>query len=226
MDGATQSTIDTALHLQRSPAGEILRLLQRHGPLTIKQLQAELGVRSLNAVREQLTHLSAAGLITSTAQRQGAGRPAYVYALSERAQALFPNGYDVLLKVLLEELAAREGDERLQQILSDVGTRLADQYGGQGGEFEQRLQTLVQTSETRGTPIKVYHGGEVTTLHKFNCPYFDLAKTTTAVCAVEQRMIEQVLGQHVQLTERIVDGHPGCCFVVDAPSDAEDAAEA
>lgn len=215
MSGLPHSTVDAALQLQRSPAGTILRLLQRHGPLTIKQLQAELGVRSLNAVREQLSHLNAAGLITASTQRRGAGRPAHVYALSEHAQRLFPNGYDLLLKLLLEELAEREGRDELQEILSGVGARLADQFGEQKNELEQRLYALAQTSEVRGTPITIHDEDGVTTLHKYNCPYFDLAKSTNAVCVVEQRMIEQVLGRNVRLTERIVDGHTGCCFVVD-----------
>jgi predicted ArsR family transcriptional regulator len=214
MNEAMHSTVDAALHLQRSPAGEVLRLLQRHGPLTIKQLQAELGVRSLNAVREQLAHLSAAGLITAATQRHGTGRPAHVYALSDRAQALFPNGYDVLVKLLLEELTEREGPAHVQAILSGVGERLADQFGEHEGGLHQRLQTLVQASQARGTPITLHDSDGVTTLHKYNCPYFDVAKTTDAVCAVEQRMIEQVLGRNVELTERIVDGHAGCCFVV------------
>ncbi len=212
------SPIEAALQLERSPAGAILRLLQRHGSLTIKQLQSELGVRSLNAVREQLAHLSAAGLITATAQRQGTGRPAHVYALSERAQRLFPNGYDTLLKLLLEEIAAREGREELQKILSGVGQRLADEYGEHADELGQRLQTLQQMSEIRGTPIAIHDADGVTTLHKYNCPYFDLAKSTSAVCTVEQHMIEQVLGRSVRLTERIVDGHTGCCFVVEGES--------
>jgi predicted ArsR family transcriptional regulator len=214
MTRALHDNVEQILPLQRGPAGTILRSLQQHGPRTIKQLQAELGVRSLNAVREQLASLSAAGLIKATTQRHGTGRPAHVYTLSERAHALFPNGYDVLLRLLLDEIAAREGREQVQDLLRSVGERLADQFGGHAGELQDRLDTLIQTLDARGTPITLHEDGGTTTLHKYTCPYFDLAKATDAVCSAEQHMIEQVLGRSVELTERLVDGHAGCCFVV------------
>ena len=216
---ASHDSVDQILPLQRSPVGTILRSLQQHGPRTIKQLQGELGVRSLNAVREQLASLSAAGLITATTQRHGTGRPAHVYALSERAHALFPNGYDVLLRLLLDEIAAREGREQVQDLLRGVGERLADQFGGHAGELQDRLDTLTQTLGARGTPITLHEANGTTTLHKYTCPYFDVAKATDAVCSVEQHMIEQVLGRSVELTERLVDGHVGCCFVVQEHQD-------
>lgn len=214
MTKASHTTDQQILPLQRGPAGAILRSLQQHGPRTIKQLQAELGVRSVNAVREQLASLSAAGLITATTQRHGTGRPAHVYALSERAHALFPNGYDVLLRLLLDEIAARGGNDHVQDLLRGVGERLADQFGGHAGEPQDRLDTLVETLGARGTPITLHEANGTTTLHKYTCPYFDLAKSSDAVCGAEQHMIEQVLGRSVELTERLVDGHTGCCFVV------------
>lgn len=214
MTRASHDNIEQMLPLQRGPASAILRSLQQRGPRTIKQLQAELGVRSLNAVREQLASLSAAGLITATTQRHGTGRPAHVYALSERAHTLFPNGYDVLLALLLDEIAAQQGQQQVHDLLRGVGERLADQVGGHAGELEERLDTLIQTLGARGTPIALHEKGGIKTLHKYTCPYFDLAKAGDAVCGVEQRMIEQVLGRSVELTERLVDGHAGCCFVV------------
>jgi len=214
MTRVSHDNIEQKLPLQRGPAGAILRSLQQHGPRTIKQLQAELGVRSLNAVREQLASLSAAGLITATTQRHGTGRPAHVYALSERAHALFPNGYDVLLALLLDEIAARQGQQQVQDLLHGVGERLAAQFGGHAGELGDRLDTLTQTLGARGTPITLHEVNGIKTLHKYTCPYFALAKATNAVCSIEQRMIEQVLGRSVELTERLVDGHAGCCFVV------------
>jgi predicted ArsR family transcriptional regulator len=214
MTKVSPTTDEQILPLQRGPAGAILRSLRQHGPRTIKQLQAELGVRSLNAVREQLTSLSAAGLITATTQRHGTGRPAHVYALSERAHALFPNGYDVLLRLLLDEIAAREGREQVQNLLRGVGERLADQFAGDAGELQERLDTLIEGSGARGTPITLHEANGTTTLHKYTCPYFELAKATDAVCGAEQHMIEQVLGRSVELTERLVDGYAGCCFVV------------
>jgi DeoR family transcriptional regulator, suf operon transcriptional repressor len=217
MDIAKHTTEDSLHYLQRGPAAEILRLLQHNGPMSAKQLQAELGVRSLNAVREQLSSLSAAGLIRANSVRGGAGRPAFVYMLSDKAQALFPKGYDVLLKLLLEELDDQLGHERLQQILTGVSVRLAQHYGGDadGLELEQRLAGLAQALAQRGTPITIDEREDTLILHEYTCPYFNVAQENAEVCQIEQQMLEQVLGRKARLTKRIVDGHAGCQFVVD-----------
>lgn len=218
MDGAKRTTNDVLSIIGRGPSGRILDLLQRNGPMSAKQLQAALGVSSLNAVREPLLSLSAAGLVSANAVRRGAGRPSYLYALTDKAQALFPKGYDVLLRLLLEEVLAQEGPERLKAILQGVSARLAQEYAGdaEGQALEERLTLLAEALDARGTPINIVEGEDAIVLHEYSCPYFDVAQQTSDVCAIERQMLEQVLGRPVRLTRRIVDGHVGCQFVVDA----------
>ncbi|MDP9310067.1 MAG: TrmB family transcriptional regulator [Chloroflexota bacterium] len=217
MDTAKRTSDDRLHYLQRGPAADILRLLQRHGPMSTKQLRVALGVSSLNAVREQLTSLTAAGLVQTSTLRQGAGRPTHLYALSSKAQALFPQGYDVLLKLLLAELADHTSQEQLQAILAGVSTRLAAHYGGQsaGQALQERLAQLARMSDERGTPITIVEKGNAVVLHEYSCPYFNVAQDTPNVCELEQQMLAQVLGRPVRLAKRIVDGHAGCEFVVD-----------
>jgi DeoR family transcriptional regulator, suf operon transcriptional repressor len=201
----------------RGPASDILGLLQQNGAMSIKQLRTALGVSSLNAVREQLTTLAAAGLVEASTVRQGAGRPAHLYRLTGKAQALFPKGYDVLLRLLLEELEAQQGREQLQVILSGVSARLAEQYGGgdDGAALHQRLAVLSAAFAQRGAPITLVERDGDVLIHEYTCPYFNVAQTTGDICAVEQQMLEQVLGRKVRLTQRLVDGHIGCQFVIE-----------
>lgn len=222
METAKRTDTDSVSYWQRGPGGEILRLLQRNGPMSIKQLQAALGVRSANAVREQLMSLTGAGLIQTRSVRGAAGRPANMYALSDKAQALFPKGYDVLLKLVLEELVAQEGRERLKAILAGVSARLAAEYGASNTEqgLEQRLVALAAAFDARGMPITIVEHDDVLELHGYSCPYFNVAQETGDVCAVEQQMLEQVLGRKVRLTQRMVDGHVGCQFVIDGGNQA------
>jgi DeoR family suf operon transcriptional repressor len=220
MEAVKHRGVDGTMYLQHGPASEILRLLQRHGPLSVKQLRAKLGVRSLNAVREQLANLTAAGLVTTTAVRHGTGRPAHMYALSHKAQALFPKGYDLLLKLLLDELFDREGSEQVQEILAGVSARLVEHYGGraEGQGLAQRLAMLAQAYDEHSTPIAVVERDSATELYKYSCPYFEVAQENAAVCAIEQHMMEQVLGQKVHLLKRMIEGHAGCQFVIERSS--------
>ncbi|WP_026370913.1 helix-turn-helix transcriptional regulator [Kallotenue papyrolyticum] len=206
----------------RGPSSRILELLQRHGPMSAKQLQAALGVSSLNAVREPLLSLSAAGLVRAEPVRRGAGRPSYLYALTDKAQALFPKGYDVLLRLLLEELLAQHGRDALRAMLQRVGQRLAREYAGnaEGQAIEERLQALAAALDARGTPINIVETGDTIMLHEYCCPYYDVAQRTSDVCAIERQMLEQVLGRPVRLMRRIVDGHVDCQFMVEPPTAA------
>ncbi len=216
MEADNRQANDGLQLLQRGPAAEILRLLQRNGPLSARELQSALGVRSRNAVREQLLWLEAAGLLRAATRRSGQGRPAQVYTLSERAQALFPKGYDVLLKLLLEEIGARHGRDGLELLLDGVSARLAEQYGGKAGgqELAERLQVLAEAFDAHGIPITIVEQGDAVAVHEYSCPYYNVAQSESHVCAVEKQMLEQVLGRDVQLTRRMVDGHAGCEFLV------------
>lgn len=202
---------------QRGPATEILRLLQRLGPLSVKALESELGV-STNAVREQLQHLMAAGLITASKVRRGVGRPAHLYALSDQAQELFPTSYDVLLKLVLEALVQKEGIREVQHVLNTVGERLADNVTGgvRNPDLRAQVEVLSAALADRGIPIAVVEAGESITLLEWCCPFYSLAREHDGICEMEQRMLEHALGAKVTLAERRLDGHTGCKFVVES----------
>lgn len=196
-----------------SPAGKILAHLQRHGEATVKELEEVLQV-STTAVREHLINLQTRQLVTTRVVRSGPGRPRLVYFLTDAAQDLFPKEYDTLINLLLQEIARREGSERLQVLLDAVGARLAEQYRGQisGTELAERLAELRGALEARGIPVEVHDSGE--SFQVFACPYLDVAQQHAGVCTMERRMIEQVLGETIALEGTIREGRRSCHFTV------------
>lgn len=201
---------------QRGPASEILQLLQRRGPLSVKALEEALGV-STNAVREQLQHLLAAELITTSKVRNGTGRPAHVYALSDKAQSLFPQSYGVLVQLLIEEIVKTSGPEAAQQLLRTVGDRLGEELAqdNHGQELRGRVNAVVSMLEQRGTPITLNEDENTISLQGWSCPYFDLAREHDGLCEMERQMLERALGTNVTIAERRFDGHAGCRFVIE-----------
>ncbi len=196
-----------------SSAGIILHHLQRQGQATIRDLEEVLGV-STTAVREHLAHLQAANLIAISTVRHGPGRPRFVYTLTDKAQGLFPKQYDLLINLLLQEIAADGGAKQVDLLLERVGKRLADEYADRinGADIEARLNELRAKLESRGIPAEVHQTGDG--IHIFACPYFDVAQEHAQVCTMEQQMIEQVLGEKVTLEQSIREGHHRCRFVV------------
>jgi predicted ArsR family transcriptional regulator len=196
-----------------SPAGKILAHLQRHGEATVKDLEELLQI-STTAVREHLTHLQAKDMLATRLVRRGPGRPHMAYFLTPKAQSLFPKQYDTLITLLLREIAGQQGPERLQVILEAVAARMAEEYGAQdsGAELSVRLAALQGALESRGIPAEVSpaDGG----VEVFSCPYLDVAQEHASVCTMEQRMIEQLLGQQVTLDGTIREGRRSCHFTV------------
>ena len=206
-------------YTNESPAGKILAHLQRHGEAAVKELEDVLEV-STTAVREHLTHLQAKDLVATRLVRRGPGRPHLVYFLTPKAQSQFPKQYDTLVNMLLREIAGQEGPERLQVILDAVGARLAEEYGAQifGGELPERLEALRGALEARGIPAEVQPSGAGVEL--FACPYLDVAQEHAGICAMERRMIEQLLGETIALEGTIREGRRSCHFTIVQESEA------
>jgi predicted ArsR family transcriptional regulator len=201
--------------LDKSPAGQILRLLQQQGTLSIKDIEAILGVTT-TAVRQQITALQADGLVTATTVREKRGRPHAVYSLSEKGQSLFARGYEDLALVLLEEVLELAKPESTRQLLQRVSARLGEQYAEQmhGIALAERLQELVALFEKRGILIKLEEAPDAFMLTEYGCPYYGLAREHREVCSVEIEAIEQALGSQVTLCQSQLDGHHGCQFHV------------
>jgi predicted ArsR family transcriptional regulator len=199
-----------------SPARLILQFIQRQGQATIKELEDVLGV-STTAVREHLSHLYANGLVTSHSVRHGPGRPRLVYTLTDKAQTLFPKQYELLINLLLQEIAIQEGAHRVEQLLERVGKRLASEYSERISEDDVRirLDELRTMLETRGIAAELQPSGEG--LKILSCPFLDVAQEHGEVCTMERQMIEQVLGEEVVLERSIRDGHHHCCFHLNKP---------
>lgn len=201
--------------LDRSPAGQILKLLQRHGSLRVKDFEAALGVTT-TAVRQQLTTLAAGGLITTDTVREKRGRPYAVYSLSEKGQEFFARGYEALALLLLEEMLDFSEPRSAEQVLQRVSARLGKQYAEkmQGAALVERLQELVTFLEQSGIMSKVEEEDGVFVLTEYGCPYYGLAREHREVCEMEIGAMGQALGSEVTLCQSQLDGHHGCQFQV------------
>lgn len=201
--------------LDKSPAGQILKLLQRQGALSIKEIEVALGVTT-NAVRQQITALLAEGFVTATTVREKRGRPHAIYSLTDHGQALFARGYEDLALVLLEEVLGMAKPESARQLLQRVSARLGEQYAEHihGAALAERLQELVGVFEKRGILVKLEEAPDAFMLTEFGCPYYGLAREHREVCSVEIEAIEQALGSQVTLCQSQLDGHHGCQFHV------------
>ncbi len=200
-----------------TPARQIVELIQRRGPMSVKEMEAALGVTT-TAVRQQIANLVAEGLITSRLVREGVGRPHFVYSLTDKARSLFAHYCDELALSLYEELLSEVGYHKVNELLQRVGQRLAETYAGQlrSAALQERVADFSRLLEARGILSDVAPAEDGLILRAFNCPYHELAVDHREICSMEEDMLSRVLEADVALTQCMHDGYQGCQFVVRA----------
>jgi predicted ArsR family transcriptional regulator len=193
----------------------ILEYLQREGRATVKELGLLLGLTS-TGIRQHLTVLERDGLVDSREERGRVGRPTLVYSLTEKADGLFPKTYDALASVLIEEVRATSGNEKLHELLQRVATRMAAPYveRTRGKPLPQRVQETARILEEQGCLVDVRTDDETGDCYidEFTCPFPKVAEQDRAVCALHVEFVHIVAGADTRLTQSLLRGERACTY--------------
>ncbi len=194
----------------------LLDLIRREGPVTVAEMAGRLGVTA-TAVRNRLVRLVDSGLVERRAEQGGRGRPRHTYRASVEAQKQIGQNYAELAVVLWDELMSAVEDRKLRRFLfGRITERMANLYRSQlqGDEWEGRLVQLGTILHDRGIEAEVTHAGvgALPVLKQHSCPYYALAEVDRAVCAMERKMFEKVVGRSLRLSQCRLDGHRSCDF--------------
>src|SRR5215472_17279948 len=126
----------------RSTRLEVLELLRRRGRLSAETIANDLGVTP-NAVRQHLSNLEREGLVVNQPERDaGRGRPALLFALTERADSVFPKRYGQLATMVLQEVQEMGGPDALDEVFARVAARhaAAIERDLEGLTFDEKMQ--------------------------------------------------------------------------------------
>jgi predicted ArsR family transcriptional regulator len=202
--------------MSESEDRSLLDLIRRHGPLTVAEMADRLAVTA-TAVRNRLTRLVGSGMVERRAERGGRGRPKHTYQASITAHKRLGQNYADLALILWDEMMSTVEDRKLRRLLfGRITERLAELYRAQmtGVEWERRMVQLGTILHDRGIEAEVTggDGGMMPVLKQHSCPYYELAEADRAVCAMERKMFEKVLGRSLRLSQCRLDGHRSCDF--------------
>jgi predicted ArsR family transcriptional regulator len=202
--------------MSESSDRELLDLIRRSGPLTVAEMTKSLGVTG-TAIRNRLARLLGSGLVVRQTEHQGRGRPRHTYEVSVEAQKRLGQNYTDLALALWEEMMNAVADRKLRRLMFiRVTDRLAEIYRTQisGHEWEGRLVQLTNVLHDRGVEAEVARdsAGAIPILRQHSCPYYELAEADRAICALERKMFEKVLGRSLRLSQCRLDGDRFCDF--------------
>jgi predicted ArsR family transcriptional regulator len=202
----------SALQLQ-STRQQIIEYLRRHGRATVKELGKLLKLTS-TGIRQHLTVLERDGLVDAHEERGRVGRPTLVYSLTDKADALFPKTYDELASVLLEEVRAADGNQRVHELLHRVAERMAEPYEGRmdGKPLPRRVEETARIMEEQGCLVDVRAEGEEYFIDEYTCPFLKVAQEDRAICALHVDFVRILSGGDTRLSHSLLRGERSCTY--------------
>ncbi|MCI0776789.1 MAG: winged helix-turn-helix transcriptional regulator [Chloroflexi bacterium] len=192
---------------------QILDYIRRQGRATVKDLGTLLHLTP-TGVRQHLTVLEREGLVTAHEERGRVGRPALVYKLTSKGDALYPKSYDQLSNVLLEEVRALAGAEALQTLLRRVASSFAAPYMDrlEGRPLSERVQEATAIIQERGCLAEASQEGDDWLIKQYTCPFPNVAGKNSCVCSLDVEFVRQLVGADARLTTSLLRGDDACTF--------------
>jgi predicted ArsR family transcriptional regulator len=185
------------------------------GGMTARQLAAELKITSMG-VRRHLMALERDGLVRAQVQRQAAGRPTYVYQLTEEGYDTFPKNYHALATQLLDAARAREGDAKVADLFAGRMDHLIAQYEPRmrGKDLAGRVAELAKIQDENGYMAvwEQVEGGFL--LKERNCAIFRVACRFQEACQYEIELFRRLLNANIERVEHQVKGDLTCTYFV------------
>jgi predicted ArsR family transcriptional regulator len=203
----------------RSTRMEVLELLRRKRQCSAETIASDLGVTP-NAVRQHLTNLERDGFVISHPERNGRGRPALLFSLTERADSVFPKRYGQLASMVLQEVQEMGGPGALDEVFARVAERHAHAIEDdlEGLDFDEKLHRVVAWIGRAGTLAEQSETPEGVKVTIHNCPFRNTALKFPQVCTITPQLITRLLGASVSQADSIHRHDPYCSFVVQRPT--------
>ena len=202
----------------------ILEILKEKGRATVDELVCALGNRTGEitavTVRYHLDILRSEGLVetANVRRRRSPGRPQYVYALTDEAEAYFPKNYQALADNLLLELKDKYPEPEVSAIIKAVARRMATEMGELPDDLppDERVQRVVDFLTEKGyratwEPLDGKEGAYLLRIN--NCPYHLVSGKHCELCVMDTELISMLAGSPShKIALGIAQGADACTY--------------
>lgn len=205
--------------------------MQKSEDDTVERLATAIGLAPAT-IRRHLDILQRDRLVAFREVRKKTGRPEYSFYLTEEGHEELPKAYDLLLRLVIRELAGltvgdttgRDGDQILEMLFRRLSSQVWSRHEAQlaGKDAKQRLAGLLEVLRSEDFSPEVEIVGETLTIRLVNCPFRSVALENKAVCSFDESLISTMLGVDLTQEECIREGATCCTYVTHVgPKDAE-----
>jgi predicted ArsR family transcriptional regulator len=208
---------DPALHV--GTRNRVARSILANGPSSAVDLGKRLKMTPAG-VRRHLDALLAERLVEAREQRtygqRGRGRPAKVFALTDRGRGVFYQAYDQLAVDALRFLEEHAGAEAVEAFARKRVAELEERHRGElaAAVPDRRPALLAAILTEEGYAANVREGGTAPApgeqLCQHHCPVAHVAEQFPQLCEAETEAFAKLLGTHVQRLATIAHGDGVC----------------
>jgi predicted ArsR family transcriptional regulator len=191
----------------------ILEIL-RKGRSTLTDLKNKLDI-SPTAIRQHLEILEKNSLVDKMPLRYGAGRPKYVYALTDKADSFFPKAYETLAQDLLTTIVDKWGKKELMNTLQEIAKSRGKELSNniQGKTEKERLGNAVNIMNEMGYYIDLEKDKEGYCIKVHNCVFSNLIKNhESLVCNHDHTLFQTILDSKIKKGRSRTQGAEYCSF--------------
>jgi len=184
--------------------------------MSIDDLSRELGITSMG-IRQHLLSLERKGLIDFITKRQGIGRPAFLYKLTQKADELFPKRYCEFVVDMLKDIEKNEGLDKVNDIFRWRKNRLMKEMKDALSDkktVQEKVTGLRDVLESKGYYVDLSWADGNYVLKQFNCPIARLASEYREACQYELQMYKDIFGKDVTREECLAEGNTSCTYVI------------
>jgi DeoR family suf operon transcriptional repressor len=195
---------------------ELLALLKRRPGASLGEIAQEVEL-SKAAVLGHLAPLESEGLVRRAYRAGHVGRPRVTFRLTDRAAALFPQGYTEMSLCALEFIERRLGRTGVVQLLQERAHEMEDRHRSRLDlpMLQDRVGELARIRTEGGymaeSSLQARGSYEI---REHNCPILALAGAFPEACETERRMFETLLHARVDVSHRLAAGDSVCRFRV------------
>lgn len=208
---------------KRTPTKQkLLNILKKEHQSTIKDIMVYFEISEI-AVRRHIHELEQKDFIKKQSIKQDIGRPYFIYELTKKGHATFPNENNTLPLELLQDLELLQGKQAVNDVLSQRMKREREQFleAADSKEFDQQIAAITKLQDEKGFMIEydqTVHGDYE--IKNFNCPIINIASTYQQVCANEKKVLTDVFpNSEVRSGACIATGEKFCKWTITKPSD-------
>jgi predicted ArsR family transcriptional regulator len=178
------------------------------GQRTANEIAEELGISGA-AIRDHLKSLGEEGLIRHRVERRGVGKPTHVYELTNDGHGLLSRAYVPVLGAILDGIAARDGEDGLDQFLERVGRSLVATSPPAEASPEQRAELAAAAIADLGGIVTIAKTNAGYSLQGGCCPLAPLSQRIPSLCRMLESMLRELTG--IEVRERCDRSAPPRC---------------